>query len=114
MSEQFTPHEMVEGEPKEIKFHVAEQGLETSIVEVLSDEEMGAKEPEDFALNRTWYSVTVANEADKQRWIDLRNKYLKCCWTPNQDEETRKENAEEMRQMEVGMRKLEGKVRKDG
>ncbi len=105
--------EQREQETPSISFHVAEYGLETSLDEVLSDDEFNSRDPEEFEPNRNWYSVTVANEADQKRWTELRNQYLDAAWTPNQDEETREENAEIMRKAEQEMRELENKVRRE-
>ena len=96
---------------KPITFHVAEHGLETSIDEILSDEDFNKRDKEDFEPNRNWYSVDVATEEDKNKWVDLRNKWLNLAWTPNQDSDTREENADKMRKIEQKMRELENKVR---
>jgi len=95
-----------------VTFMVAERGLETSLEEVLSKADFEARNPEDFEPNRSWSTITVANEADKNRWVNLRNEWLEAAWTPNQDEETRERNARRMRELEKEMRELENKVRK--
>lgn len=102
--------EMDGGKP--VTFMVAERGLETSVDEVLSKSDFDARRPEDFEPNRNWSEVTVANEEDKKKWVDLRNEYLEAAWTPNQDDETRERNARRMREIEGEMRELENKVRK--
>ena len=105
------PQESKEKMQKPVTFHVAEHGLETSVDEVLSDEDFQGRDPEDFEPNRHWYDVTVANEVDKKKWIDLRNEWLSCSWTPNQDMNERSENADRMREIEKEMRDLENKAR---
>jgi hypothetical protein len=105
-----TPQESKERK-NTITFHVAEHGLETSVDEVLSDKEFNARDNEDFEPNRNWYSVTVANEADKDHWVKLRNEYLACAWTSNQSMEEREENGNRMREIEIEMRELENKAR---
>lgn len=98
---------MEEMEKENVTFHVAEHGLETSLDEVMSDDEWNDADNEDFAPNRNWYSVTVKSEADKKRWVDLKNEWLSCAWTPNQDMDERSENADRMREIEKEMRSLE-------
>ncbi len=107
------PQERKEGEGKPVTFHVAEHGLETSVDEVLSSEDFSGRDPQDFEPNRHWYVVTVANKGDKKRWIQLRNEWLGCAWTPNQSSEERSENADRMREIEKEMRDLENKARKE-
>jgi len=108
-----SPQERKEGEGKPVIFHVAEHGLETSLDEVLSDEEFNNRDHQDFEPNRHWETITVANEDDMNRWVQLRNEWLSCAWTPNQDSETRSENADRMREIEKEMRSLENKVREE-
>ena len=105
------PQESKEKMQKPVTFHVAEHGLETSVDEVLSDKDFQARDPEDFEPNRNWYTVTVANKADMNQWVELRNEYLACAWTPNQSAEEREENGDRMRKIEKEMRDLENKVR---
>lgn len=105
------PQESKEKMQQPVTFHVAEHGLETSVDEVLSDEDFQGRDPEDFEPNRNWYAVTVASDADKNRWVELRNEYLTCSWTPNQSTEEREKNADRMREIEKEMRDLENKVR---
>lgn len=74
--------------PKTI-FMVAERGLETHIHEAVNLEEFTKRTDKDFESNLNWYKIQVADEKAKERWIALRNEWLKCSWTPNQDDETR-------------------------
>ena len=105
------PQESKEKMQKPVTFHVAEHGLETSVDAVLSNDEFYDRDPEDFEPNRNWYDVTVASEEDEKKWIELRNEYLSCAWTPNQGTDERRENADRMREIENEMRELENKVR---
>lgn len=96
-----------EMEKENVTFHVAEYGLETSVDKVMSRDEWNDADDNDFEPNRYWYSITVKNEADKKKWVQLRNKWLSCAWTPNQDYEEKSENEYRMHEIEKEMRSLE-------
>ena len=89
-----------------ITFYVCENGLETSIEHTLSVNEFLDKDLQDFEPNRHWYSITVANRIEQQTWIDLRNRYLSCCWTPNQNREELSENEKEIKELSKQMDQL--------
>ncbi|MCK5460164.1 hypothetical protein KAI52_03550 [Candidatus Parcubacteria bacterium] len=94
-------------ESEKVTFYVAEHGLETSVDEVISNDEYIDRDTDDFEPNRNWYSITVENEADKKEWVRMKNEWLSCAWTPNQNNEERTENAERMRELAKQMRELE-------
>jgi hypothetical protein len=106
-----------EGEPqreentKTLTFSVAEHGLDTMLDEVLSEEEFNSRSREDFEPNRHWYDITVANESDKDRWVNAKNEWLSLAWSPNQSREEQTKNSERMGKLEDEMRELENKVR---
>ena len=92
------------------KFWVAERGLETQISEVISDKEMARRmeeEPDSFAPNMHWRSVTVKDASMQDEWVRLQNEWLYCCWCPNQDRETQERNGARMQELERMMKELE-------
>ena len=103
--------EQPESGEKQVTFYVAERGLQTSIEDTLSKDDYENKDPESFEPNNHWSRITVESEADKDRWIELRNEWLSCAWTPNQERDERTQNAERMREIEGELRELEGKAR---
>lgn len=106
MSEQMGSGKVEKKESPDVVFWVAEKGLEPSIHDVMTDDEY-RNEAVPTEANLKWYSVKVTSEADKKRWIDLRNEWLECSWTPNQDVETQTRNKKRMEQIEEELEKLE-------
>jgi hypothetical protein len=100
--------EALEGANKPVVFHVATRGLEESIHEVISDEESKKRESEDgFEPNLTWQTVKVSSEAEKKRWVTLKNEWLNLAWTPNQSPDERVENGKRMKEIEQELKEIE-------
>ena len=87
-----------------ITFYVAETGTEAKIQEVLSEEEYFDRET--FPVNHNWYPVRVRHEADKERWVGLRNEWLRCAWTPNQTDVEKEEWGARMKEIEEEIKGL--------
>lgn len=92
---------------KPLVFHVGEQGLETSVQEVLGDAEFKARAPEDFQPNMDWSAVSVKTEADKDEWVRLENERLQLSWESNQDEGQKARNNQRITEIEQRQGQLE-------
>jgi len=99
--------DVVEGKDKPVVFHIAHRGLEQSLHEVVTDEEFKKREPNDFEPNLNWDTVKVANEAAKQKWVDLENEWLNLAWESNQSPDEQVENGKRMKEIEAEKKALE-------
>jgi hypothetical protein len=95
-----------------IVFYVAEYGLQTQLDEVLTEEEFHSTPTDQFLPNRNWYSVAVSNKEDMKKWVEAKNAWLNCAWTPNQTRTEQQENKEDMKRLERVLEPLVTEVSK--
>ena len=94
-----------------VKFYVGEKGLQTAIYDFMTEEEFLSQDDDDFEPNVNWQAITVANKADMEKWVDLKNAWLGAAWAPNQNPDTRNENVQKMKDLEEKMEELESKAK---